>query len=145
MYFPTSNETLSDFFDRFEQGPSPSTTHDASMADEGADVAMWGSVGGAGGFLVVLAAAVAVLQKYWGLAERIVQSVTRLLNAITALVNAPREPTPSAPEPHRPTPRNLSDDEIVMREQAERIARLAQGRHLYTVANEGAYVNQSWI
>ena len=81
MYFPTaSNETFQDVLEsamtgRADLGSDPSE-------DEGFDHAgTWGPVGGVGGFVLLLASAVAVAHKYWGAFETLSHSLTNLLDA----------------------------------------------------------------
>ena len=142
MYLPTaSNETFQDILEsamtgRADFSPDPSE-------DEGFDHAgTWGPVGGVGGFILLLASAVAVAHKYWGAFETLSRSLTNLLDAAAAFVRGRTNPPPSEPAPEVPM-ENLSDDDRV-RENARRIAHSARDHHL-SAQPDRTYVNQSWI
>jgi len=142
MYLPTaSNETFQDILEsamtgRADFSPDPSE-------DEGFDHAgTWGPVGGVGGFLLLLASAVAVAHKYWGAFETLSHSLTNLLDAAAAFVRGRTNPPPPEPAPEVPL-ENLSDDDRV-RENARRIAHSAREHH-FNAQLDRTYINQSWI
>ena len=138
-----SDESLSDFMEEYEKGLDSSTLDD-SQGQGGSVGSVWGPVGGVAGFLVAFAGFVAVLKKYWGSFEALTQSITRLFDAISNRLNARRDAAVPSPAPPR-MPRNLSDDEIEQRLNAQRIALEAQGSNLRSVENHGHYENATWI
>jgi len=144
-FFLPGNETLSDYFEKFERlDRSNSSTPEPSLGGEVGDVATWGSAGGVAGFVLLLASAVVVARRYFGAFEQIAQSISSLLAAITAVVRRRNEPEAPPEIPMRAMPRNLTDEERLRAERAQRLAHCVQGQHLYSLVNE-SYRGPSWI
>ena len=142
MFIPTAqNETFQDVLESAMTGRADEPLD--YQTDEGFDHAgTWGPVGGVGGFLLLLASAVAVAHRYWGAFETLSHSLSNLMDAAAAFVRGRTDPPPSEPTPMEPMG-NLSDDDRI-RENARRIAQSARDHHL-SAQPDRTYVNQSWI